>query len=240
MDTKKAIIIGAASGIGRELAKVLSQNNYTVGLADREIELLSDVQREILSKTYIKHIDTAQPVEAMSLLEELIHEMEGMDVIVISAAVRFINPDLNWKEEGETIDINVSGFAAVANVAVKQFCKQGSGQIVGISSVAAIKGRGNTPAYNASKAFVSNYLEGLRQNVKKLGVPITVTDIQPGFVDTTMAKGERLFWVAPLEKAARQIFKAIKNKKKHAYITKRWRIIAWVLKVLPDWIYNRT
>lgn len=116
---------------------------------------------------------------------------------------------------------------------------QSSGHIAGISSIAAIRGPGKAPAYNASKSFMSNYLEGLRQKASKSGIAITVTEIQPGFVNTAMAKGEGLFWVAPPEKAAWQIFKAITGKKKHAYITKRWRSIAWLLKIMPRWIYNK-
>ena len=75
---------------------------------------------------------------------------------------------------------------------------------------------GAAPAYNASKAFVSNYMEGLRQKVRKPNLPITVTDIQPGLVDTAMAQGEGLFRVAPPEKAARQIHEVIKRRRKHA------------------------
>ena len=86
---------------------------------------------------------------------------------------------------------------------------------------------------------MANYLEGLRSKAVKSGTDITVTDIQPGFVDTAMAKGEGQFWVAPPEKAASQIFDAIKAKRSHAYITKRWRIVAWFLKIVPDFIYNR-
>ena len=235
---QKAIIIGASSGIGRELARVLHQNNYIVGLAGRRIELLSELQREIPS-IYIKRIDVTKTKEAIETLEEFITEMGGVDLVVISAGVGFINPDLNWEQERETIDTNILGFTAMANVVFKYFCKQGSGHIVGISSIAAIRGGSEAPAYNASKAFVSNYMEGLRQKASKLKSPITITDIQPGFVNTAMAKGEGLFWVASPGKAAWQIFKAIKNKKKHAYITKRWRIIAWLLKVMPDWVYNR-
>ena len=235
---QKAIIIGASSGIGRELARVLHQNDYVVGLSGRRIELLSELQREIPS-IYIKRIDVTKTKEAIETLEEFITEMGGVDLVVISAGVGFINPDLNWEQERETIDTNILGFTAMANVAFKHFCKQGSGHIVGISSIAAIRGGSESPSYNASKAFVSNYMEGLRQKASKLKSPITITDIQPGFVNTAMAKGEGLFWVASPGKAAWQIFKAIKNKKKHAYITKRWRIIAWLLKVMPDWLYNK-
>ena len=235
---KKAIIIGATSGIGRELAKILSLNNYVVGMAGRRTELLSNLQREI-SGSYIKRIDVTKSEEAITLLNELIQEMGGMDMIVICSGVGFINPELDWKLEKETIGVNISGFATIANAAFKYFANQGSGHIVGISSIAAIRGSGEAPAYNASKAFVSNYLEGLRQKASKSGIGITVTEIQPGFVDTAMAKGEGLFWVAPPEKAARQIFKAITVRKNHAYITKRWRLIAWLLKIMPRWIYNK-
>jgi short-subunit dehydrogenase len=127
----------------------------------------------------------------------------------------------------------------MANVAFKHFLEQSSGHLVGISSIAALRGSGATPAYNASKAFVSNYLEGLRQKASKLKLPITVTDIQPGLVDTAMAQGEGLFWIAPPEIAARQIFDTIKSRRKRAYITKRWRLIAWLLKAMPDRIHNR-
>jgi len=105
------------------------------------------------------------------------------------------------------------------------------------SSIAAIRGGGDAPAYNASKAFVSNYLEGLRQMAAKMKLPLTVTDIKPGFVDTVMAQGEGLFWVAPAEKAAKQILEAVEKKKDHAYVTKRWRLVAWVLKLLPGRLY---
>ncbi|HAW50478.1 TPA: oxidoreductase [bacterium] len=236
---KKAIVIGATSGIGKELAKMFSQNDYVVGIVGRRSELFPELQKEIPTEVFFKRIDVTKTSEAMNLLGELIKEMGGVDVIVISSGVGFINPDLNWEQEKETIDVNISGFTAMANVAFKHFCIQGSGQIVGISSIAAIRGGGDSPAYNASKAFVSNYLEGLRQKASKLKIPIVVTDIQPGLVNTVMAKGEGLFWVAPPEKAAKQIFRVIENKKRHAYITKRWRIIAWLLKIMPDWMYNK-
>jgi len=236
---KKVIIIGATSGIGKELGKMFSQNDYVVGIVGRRSELFPELQKEFHTEVYFKHIDVAKTSEAMNLLSELIKEMGGVDVIVISSGVGFINPDLNWEKEKETIDVNVSGFTAMANVAFKYFCKEGTGQIVGISSIAAIRGSGDSPSYNASKAFMSNYLEGLRQKVCKMGIPVTITDIQPGFVDTTMAKGEGLFWVASPEKAAMQIFKVVESKKKHAYITKRWCIVAWLLRIIPDWLYNK-
>lgn len=235
----KAIIIGATSGIGNELAKVLLQEGYTVGLAGRRIHLLDELKEKYPDRVFLKLMDVSQAEQAMDALDKLILEMKGVDVVVISSGVGFINEELQWSPEKETIDVNVSGFAAMSNVAMRYFFSKGSGHLAGISSIAAIRGGSAAPAYNASKAFVSNYLEGMRKKVIREGKHITVTDIQPGYVDTAMAKGEDKFWVASPREAAEQIYDAIKQKRKHVYVTKRWRLIAWLLKIMPDYLHNK-
>jgi short-subunit dehydrogenase len=236
---KKAIIVGASSGIGRALAKNIARDGYVVGLAARRLSLLLELQQEIGNQALVKQIDISNTDNAIPLFSELIEEMDGVDLIVISAGTGFINPDLEWGKEDETIAVNVRGFTAIANVAMHHFLQKGSGHLVNISSIAALRGNRGAPAYNASKAFESNYLDGLRQKVVRLRLPITITDIQPGFVDTAMAQGEELFWLASPEEAAKQIYQAIRGKKKHAYVTKRWRLIAWFFKLVPDSIYYR-
>ena len=236
---RNTIIIGASSGIGKELARILARHGYNVGLAARRVELLQDIARDIHTRTFVKVIDVSQPIEAMQSLRELIADMKGVDLFVISSGTGFNNLKLEWGFESETIAVNVFGFAAMANVAAEHLQARGSGQLVGISSIAALRGSGGAPAYGASKAFMSNYLQGLRHKFAKLRLPIGVTDVQPGFVDTAMAKADHKFWVASPEKAAGQIFEAIRKRKKHVYVTKRWRIIAWLLKTLPDWIVHR-
>jgi short-subunit dehydrogenase len=131
------------------------------------------------------------------------------------------------------------GFTAVAGFAMRLFMQQGAGHLVGISSVAAYRGGGAAPAYNASKAFVSNYLEGLRHKAFKAGLPVHITDVKPGFVDTAMAKGEKLYWVAPVEKAALQIQAAVDRREPHVIVTRRWRLIAELLRLLPFRLYAR-
>jgi len=169
----------------------------------------------------------------------LIAEMDDVDLFIVSAGTGFLNPDLNWEHERDTVAVNVLGFCAAVNVAVSYLKTRDSGHLVGISSVAGLRGDSVAPAYSASKAFVSNYLDGVRQLVRKRQLPIVVTDVQPGFVDTAMAKGDGLFWVATPREAAQQIFDAIRKRRKHVYVTKRWRIIAWFLRVAPDWLYCR-
>ncbi len=235
---KQAIVIGATSGIGCELARILSQNGYLVGIAGRRTHLLEKLQSELPGQSFSKKLDISKSDQAIIGLKGLIDEMESVDLIVISSGIGSVESDLPWEKEKETIDVNVSGFVAMANVAYHYFLEKESGHLVGISSIAAIRG-GEAPAYNASKAFVSSYLQGLRYRISKTKLPITITDIQPGFVDTAMAKSDKAFWVASAQKSASQIYAAICNKRKHAYITKRWRIIAWLFKLVPDFIYHK-
>lgn len=205
----------------------------------RRMNLLNELKNEAECNIVVQEIDVRDAESAMAILDKFIHEMGGIDLIVISAGTGDINVSLNWPLENETIQTNVTGFAALVNVALRHFMAKGSGHLVGISSIAALRGGSESPAYNASKAFESNYLEGLRQRVRRSGLPITITDVKPGFVTTAMAKGEGIFWAASADKAALQIYTAIKRKKTHAYITHRWRLIAWILKFMPSCIYER-
>lgn len=236
---RKAIIIGASSGIGRELAKILSRNQYVVGVMARRVQLLNELGKQVDGTLFIQKIDVADIESAIETLAKFIKEMGGVDLIVITAGTGEINNNLDWHLEHEAIKTNVSGFAALVNVAMHHFTEKGSGHLVGISSIAALRGGRESPAYNASKAFESNYLEGLRQKVRKSGLPITITDIRPGFVNTAMAKGHGFFWAADPEEAAEQIYRVLKRRKSTAYVTRRWVLIAWFIKLLPGFIYER-
>lgn len=236
---KSAIIIGASSGIGHALALILSADGYRVGLVARRTDLLVQLGAELPGPSVVKTIDVSQPEIALPLLRELIEELGDVELFIVSAGTGFENAALAWGPEKDTIALNVLGFAGVVNVAVAHLEARGSGHLAAISSLAGLRGSGGAPAYAASKAFVSNYLQGIRYRFSKLKLPIAVTDVQPGFVDTRMAKGDRLFWVASPQKAARQITVAIRSRRPHVYVTKRWRLIAWVLNVLPDALYLR-
>lgn len=236
---KRAIVIGATSGIGRALAINLSRQGYSVGVAGRRQAMLETLVRELHENSCYEVIDVTDTASLLRGLGALVERLEGLDLLVISAGIGHINPDLDWDLERDTIAVNVAGFAAAANFGMRHFVKQRSGHLVGISSVAAIRGGGATPAYNASKAFASNYLEGLRQNAAHKKMSITITDVKPGFVNTSMAKGNGLFWVASVDKAAEQICRAIRSRKSHVYVTRRWRLVGWLLKILPSAIYAR-
>jgi short-subunit dehydrogenase len=236
---KSAIIVGASSGIGRALALTLSRDGYRVGIIARRTELLTELQAELSGPSVIKTLDVSQPDAAMPLLRELIDDLGDVELFVISTGTGFDNVALRWEPEKETILVNVFGFAGMVNVAVAYLETRGSGHLVGISSLAALRGNRVAPAYSASKAFVSNYLQGVRYRFTKLKLPIVVTDVQPGFVDTRMAGGDRRFWVASPEKAARQIAAAIRGRKQHMYVMHRWRLVAWLMRIVPDSLYSK-
>jgi len=236
---KNAIIIGASSGIGKSLAKVLSRNGYRLGLTGRRLLLLQEIKDSLHNDVFIQEMDVSTTTEAEKQFDFLVDQMGDIDLVIISAGIGYLNPDLDSTLELQTINTNVSGFVIIADAAFRHFLNHGKGHLVGISSIAALRGNAYAPAYNASKAFVSNYLEGLRLKALKSNLDISVTDIRPGFVDTQMAQGDSLFWVSTPEKAADQIFQAIKAKKASAYITKRWRLIAWLMKLMPIKIYKK-
>lgn len=236
---KKAIVIGASSGIGKGLAKLLVENGYHVGITGRRVQLLEGLKSEHTNAYRIQCFDVADTTIAVEKLDELTAELGGLDLLIFCSGTGEINNTLNFEVEKQTIDTNVVGFTCVADWAFHYFEKQQFGHFVAISSIGGLRGSRQAPAYNATKAYQINYLEGLRQKAKQRNEKIIITDIRPGLVDTAMAKGEGLFWVMPVDKAVRQMYRAIIRKKKVVYVTKRWQLIAMVLKRIPRVIFDR-
>lgn len=239
MGTKKAIIIGATSGIGKRLAEILVQNHYKVGVTGRRAELLNELKFQRPDSFYTSTFDITHTEVIPGHLDKLVQELGGLDLLIICSGSGDLNEKLDFSIEKHTVETNITGFTCIANWAFNYFEQQKSGHLVAITSVGGLRGSKAAPAYNATKAYQMNYLEGLRQKANSLKSELFVTDVRPGFVDTNMAKGEGLFWVASVDKACQQIFKAIQNKKEIVYVTKRWSLIAAVLKRIPRFIYNK-
>ena len=235
---KKVIIIGATSGIGRELAKLFLAANCLVGVSGRRKELLDSLKNEFPDKILAECFDVTGPSN-IDHLKNLLQQLGGMDLFIYNSGFGDVSKTLDWNIDQQTTQTNVNGFVELTNFAFNYFVQQGHGQIAGVSSIASIRGNSWAPAYSASKAYMSTYLEGLHMKAAKLKLNIAVTDIQPGFIKTKMAKGNKQFWVAPVEKAARQIFKAINYKKRRVYITRRWWLIAKLMKLMPYTIYKK-
>jgi len=236
---KKAIIVGASSGIGRSLAKLMVENGYQVGITGRRANLLNELKAENPDSYVTQSFDITDIATISAQLQALTHTLGSLDILILSSGTGDLNESLDFDIEQRTINTNVSGFTAVADWAFNFFREQGHGHLVAISSIAGLRGNYLAPSYSATKAYQINYLEGLRIKAAKSSQSLIITDIRPGFVNTEMAKGENLFWVAPVDKAASQILKAIQQKRKTAYITKRWGILARIMILLPNWVIDR-
>ena|SRR2546421_798281 len=235
---QKIIIIGATSGIGKELAEIFVRRGELVGITGRRNELLLGLQSKYPSRIFIECFDV-RGEENIRSIQSLIQKLEGLDLLIYNSGFGEVSKTLDWELDKIIYETNVRGFIEIMNYTFNYFVQQGHGQLAATSSVASIRGNGWAPAYSASKAFQSVYMEGLHMKAKKMKAGIFVTDIQPGFVNTRMAKGNAQFWVAPVEKAAKQIVEAIDKKKWRAYITRRWWLVAQLMKWAPGWIYHR-
>lgn len=233
----KAIVIGATSGIGRDLVKVLAQNGYTITATGRRTELLQSLQTECgTDKVRIATMDITDLDGSRDLLLQIIRDMQGIELVVINAGVG--ETSTRWEKELHTINTNATGFAALANAAYYYFETQngGKGHIVGISSVAGEVGSGKSPVYSATKAFISRYMQGLRFRNIQRKTNIAVTDVRPGFVDTPMTQKNKFYmpWMASSDRAVQQIYSDIKHRRSITYITRRWRLVSWLIALLPD------
>lgn len=235
---KKIIIIGATSGIGRKMAEMYAARGNIVGITGRRTDLLNEIKNAYPNNIETESFDVTG-YENISKLESLIKKLNGLDILIYSSGIGEPSKELDWHLDKIMVETNVIGFIEIANRGFNYFIKQGHGRMAVISSVAANRGNSWAPAYSASKSFQSNYFEGLAIKAYRMKKDISVTCIEPGFVDTKMAKGNKLFWIVGVEKAARQMINAIEKKKRKVYVSRRWWIVAKLMRLLPFWLYKR-
>jgi short-subunit dehydrogenase len=237
---KTAIVFGATSGIGKELAKLLVNDGYKVAITGRRLEKLEELKNSNPTHYVVKQNDIQDVEDVEKVFNEIVAEFENIDLIVQSSGCGFVNTKLAWDLEIQTINTNVVGVTKLYDLAYNLFRKQEFGHLVGISSIASLRGNRGAPAYFASKAYQKSYLESLYFKTKSIkSKQVFITDVRPGFVDTAMALGEEVFWMVSLEKAVKQLYTAIKKKKRKVYISKRWGLIAIVLKMSPAWLLKK-
>ncbi|MFC4212520.1 SDR family NAD(P)-dependent oxidoreductase [Pedobacter lithocola] len=236
---KKVLIIGATSGMGRSLTIQMSAMGYMVGITGKRQVLLNEIEGLNPPKIFGSCFDVNDEFELLENLNELIDRIGGFDILIYSAGYGEINENLDNLIEQDTIRTNVRSFTNVITFAFDYFKQQGFGQIAAITSVAGLRGNDKAPAYSASKAFQINYLEGLAMKARKLKININILDIRPGYVDTAMAKGDNLFWVTTVKKAAKQIIHGLEHKHEVIYVSKRWRLFAWIFKIIPRYLCEK-
>lgn len=233
---KKAIIIGATSGIGLEVAKLLSAKGWELGLAGRRVQLLEQISQELAGVKTYEVIDITQE-DAPVLLEKLIDKMNGIDLYFHSSGIGYQNPSLDIDKEMRTVETNALGFTRMLTHVFHYFAQNGGGHIACISSIAGTKGLGAAPSYSSTKRFQNHYMECLQQLAHMKGYPITFTDIRPGFVATDLIKDGSYPMQLTAPDVAKEIVMALEKKKPVIVIDWKYRILVFFWKLVPRWIW---
>ena len=236
---KKVIIIGATSGIGREVALVYMAQGWKVGIAGRRAAELETVRAMAPDQVFTQVIDVTKS-DAPEHLQALIDKVGGMDLFLLSAGIGRQNYTLDTEIELATAATNVEGFIRMTNAAYHYFEKQGHGHLAVISSIAGTKGLGAAAAYSATKGFQHMYMDALDQLSRMQKLNISFTDIRPGFVATPLLKYQDkypMLMQAPI--VSLDIVDAIKRKKRVAIIDWRYRLLVGFWRLIPKWIWLR-
>ena len=241
MEQRRAIIVGATSGIGLEVAKVLAKKGWLVGIAGRRQELLEQIQQEHQNIVATEQIDVTQS-DAPDHLQTLIENLGGMDLYFHSSGIGYQNTELDMERELATVETNAAGMTRMVGAAFHYFeAHPGQkGQIAVISSIAGTKGLGAAPAYSATKRYVNHYLECLTQlcHIRRLR-HISIHDIRPGFVRTALISGSNYPLQLDAAKVAQQIVKKIEQRRAIITIDWRYRLLVFFWRLIPRWLWVR-
>lgn len=240
---RKAIIIGATSGIGREVARLLAQEGWQIGIAGRREELLLSLQAEFpAGQVQTAVLDITSP-DAVTHLQALINQTGGMDLYFHSSGIGFQNASLDPDIEMHTARTNGEGFVRMVTFAFNYFkthaTKERHGHIAVISSIAGTKGIGVAPAYSATKRFQNTYIQALAQLAHMQHLPIHFTDIRPGFVATDLLRDTRYPLLMEAQPVARDIVYTLKHHRRIRIIDWRYRILVFFWRLIPRPLWER-
>ena len=230
--------MGATSGIGMEVAKQLAAKGWRVGIAGRRTERLEALEEACDGIVCHETIDVNQK-DASTLLLSLIEKLGGMDLYFHSSGIGWQNNALDMEKELKTVETNAWGFSQMVITAFNWFAKANEGHIACITSIAGTKGLGAAPAYSATKRFQNHYLECLTQQARMRHLPISITDIRPGFVKTDLIAGSTYPLQLQPEDVAKHIVRAIEKGKEVKVIDWRYAILVFFWHLIPRGLWTR-
>ena len=241
MTQKRAIVMGATSGIGQRVALELAERGWLVGIAGRRTQLLEETAAKhpnIIATQCIDVTSEDAPEKLMSLVEMT----GGMNLYFHSSGIGYQNPSLDVQRELATLQTNVVGFSRMLIAAFEYFCSRPDQpcRIAAISSIAGTKGLGAAPAYSSSKRFCNHYLECLAQLCAIRGIKhIRIHDIRPGFVRTALlAEGKYPLQLDP-DNVARNIVRRMLSGESIITVDWRYRLLVALWRLVPRWVWIR-
>ncbi len=248
---RKAIVMGATSGIGMEVARLLAERGWKVGIAGRRKERLDAVMKDNAGIVCCRQIDVISP-DAPALLRGLIADLGGMDLYFHSSGIGWQNNLLDMEKELKTVETNALGFVRMVDTAFRWFADRTGAEGIGtegqsygpvriacITSIAGTKGLGAAPAYSATKRFQSHYLECLCQQARMRRLNISITDIRPGFVKTDLIAGSNYPLQLDAKDVAQSIVRAVEKGKDVKIVDWRYALLVFLWRHVPRWLWTR-
>ena len=240
-NSRRAVVMGATSGIGLEVVRELCRKGWQVGIAGRREQELERIQAETDGVVAWACIDITH-ADAPAQLQQLIEQMGGIDLYFHSSGIGYQNPQLDVDKELRTVETNALGFTRMADCAFAYFAQsEQPGHIAVISSIARTKGLGAAPAYSATKRYVSHYMECLQQlrTIRQLR-HICLHDIRPGFVRTPLiADGNHYPMQLDATRVAHSIVRGIERNRSVITIDWRYRLLVAAWRLIPRWLWVR-
>lgn len=241
---KRAVVIGASSGIGLEVARLLLRDGWQLGVAarreDRLLALKREAEEEADNRVMIVECIDVTADDATAKLRTLISCLGGMDLFFYASGIGKQNRTLTEDIELATVQTNALGFTRMVGEAFRYFAEQGRGHIAAITSIAGTKGLGPAPAYSATKAMQNTYLQALEQQAHARHLDICITDLRPGFVDTDLLAGNFHYpMMMRPERVAQEILRAIHRREHVRVIDWRYRLLTAAWRCLPRWLWCR-
>lgn len=235
---RQAIIVGASSGLGKEVAQLLLADGWRIGVMARREEVLLELKAENPTKVEVEACDITQETAPAQLLS-LISRLGGIDLYFHASGVGRQNEELDSEIEDGTVNTNVLGFTRMLDAVFRYMAVNQGGHIAVISSVAGTKGLGSAPSYSASKAFQNTYIQALEQLANRRRLGINFTDIRPGFVATPLIEGCNYPMTLDKTRVAKAIVRAVYAKKHVCIIDWRYRLIVFFWRLIPNVLWRR-
>jgi short-subunit dehydrogenase len=245
MNLQQSVVLltGASSGIGYSLAKLLPKENCSLALVARRKNLLDELVEEIgpaqkKIKTYKCNVSVTSEVK--EAYNQIKNDFGKVDLAILNAGVSGRTEINNFSSElsKEILGANVFGISNWVDVLLPDLLNRKTGTIVGVSSIADLKGFPKSGLYNASKAAASVFLESLRIELKPYN--IKVVTVRPGFVRTPMTDKNEFYMplLMSAEKAAKIILKGIKKEKKIIQFPFLMVLSAGLIRLLPKSLFE--
>ncbi|EID99982.1 SDR family NAD(P)-dependent oxidoreductase [Leptospira licerasiae] len=236
---KKIIVVGASSGIGKEIASQLIEQGHQVAAFARREKELKKLPASKVKNLFVKH-DVTEYSKVPGEFAKAVKALGGLDEIYYASGVmhRVGEEEFPIDKDLEMLEVNLLGCVAWLDSAAAYFQEKKAGKIIGISSIAGDRGRRGNPVYNASKAGMTTYLEALRNRLAVKG--IQVVTVKPGMIETPMTEGlPGLMWLITAKEAAQVILAKVNAGKENFYVPARWALVSLIIRLIPSFIFRR-